>query len=51
MVFSTCEIYFLLINVLINYRINMHPKAMKAIFVDIMTRTKSGYDEEGKEKP
>jgi hypothetical protein len=51
MVSSTFEIYFLLIKTLINHRINMHCKAMKAIFLDIMTRTKSGYDEEGKEKP
>ncbi len=51
MVFSTFEIYFLLINTLINCRINMHPKAMKAIFLDTMTRTESGYDEEGKERP
>jgi hypothetical protein len=51
MVFSTFEIYFLLIKTLINHRINMHRKAMKAIFLEIMTRTKSGYDEEGKERP
>ncbi len=51
MVFSMREIYFLLINTLINRRINMHPKAIKAIFLDIMTRTNSRYDEEGKERP
>jgi len=45
------EIYFLFINTLINYRINMHPKAMKAIFLDIMTRTEFGYDEKVKERP
>jgi hypothetical protein len=50
MVFSMFEIYFLFINTLINCRINMHPKAMKAIFLDIMTRTESGYDEEVKER-
>jgi hypothetical protein len=44
------EIYFLLINTLINRRINMHPKAMKSIFLDIMTRTEFGYDEEGKKR-
>jgi hypothetical protein len=51
MVFSMFEIYFLFINTLINYRINMHPKAMKAIFLDIMTRTEFGYDEKVKERP
>jgi hypothetical protein len=46
MVFSTLEIYFLLINTLINHRINMHPKATKVILLDIMTRTESGYNGE-----
>jgi hypothetical protein len=44
------EIYFLLINTLINHRINMHPKAMKAIFLDIMTTTEFGYDEKDKKR-
>jgi hypothetical protein len=50
MVFSMFEVYFLLINTLINRRIYMHPKAMKAIFLDIMIRTEPGYDEEDKKR-